>query len=53
MQLAPVQDAVQQLADRGWVRWKSEPLGDCSLLSIMAGKEIKEPGQVHIMLIAS
>ena len=51
LQLPPVHDAVEQLAARGWVQWKSEGRGDCSLLSMMAGKEILDKAKVRVVLI--
>ena len=51
LKLPPVHNAVEQLAARGWVHWKSEGRGDCSLLSMMAGKEILDKAKVRVVLI--
>lgn len=51
LQLPPVTNAVEQLAARGWVQWESEGRGDCSLLSMMAGKEILDKAKVRVVLI--
>jgi hypothetical protein len=42
----PIPDALAQLGALGWRAGKAEGKGDCSVLSMMAGHEIKDEAQV-------
>ena len=43
----PIPDALAQLGALGWRLGKAEGKGDCSVLSMMAGHEIKDEAQVR------
>ena len=42
----PILDALAQLGQLGWRRGEAEGKGDCTVLSVMAGHEIKDEHQV-------